>query len=128
MSIKMLISLIWFLDNFHTALIWVGLWIYLIQDYGRGDLIDLIPWCISMTIYDFNNCDCNIPCSMFLYPSNLSFEQKELAHVHSRARSYSSSTWSVSHRGEGIFSAPRKYFIYATFPQYFRNISASSEN
>lgn len=32
------------LDALHMALIWAGLWIYLIENFGRLERIDSIPW------------------------------------------------------------------------------------
>lgn len=32
------------LDALHTALVWAGLWIYLIENFGQLELIDTIPW------------------------------------------------------------------------------------
>ncbi|KAJ7650011.1 hypothetical protein FB45DRAFT_1075916 [Roridomyces roridus] len=49
-SVKTLISVIWFLDNLHTAFIWASLWLCLIQNYGQEDLVDSIPWCIALTV------------------------------------------------------------------------------
>ncbi|EKM84424.1 hypothetical protein AGABI1DRAFT_67820 [Agaricus bisporus var. burnettii JB137-S8] len=47
---KGLVLGIWTLDALHTALIWAGLWIYLIENFGRLERIDSIPWAISATV------------------------------------------------------------------------------
>ncbi|KAF5333055.1 hypothetical protein D9758_017860 [Tetrapyrgos nigripes] len=43
-SVRLLVFFVWFLDTFHTGLIWGSLWEYLIDDYGRPDRIDHVPW------------------------------------------------------------------------------------
>ncbi|KAJ7729085.1 hypothetical protein DFH07DRAFT_850496 [Mycena maculata] len=49
-QLKLLILAVWFLDNLHTSFIWGGMWYCLIEDYGERDKVDLIPWCIALTI------------------------------------------------------------------------------
>ncbi|KAJ6617421.1 hypothetical protein B0H10DRAFT_2218573 [Mycena sp. CBHHK59/15] len=48
--LKVTVLVAWGLDNLHTAFIWGGLWEYLIQNYGKTDSIDFIPWNISLTV------------------------------------------------------------------------------
>ncbi|KAJ6479220.1 hypothetical protein C8R47DRAFT_1137425 [Mycena vitilis] len=48
--VKLLILVVWLLDNLHTGLIWGGLWDYLIQNYTSPNRVDSIPWCIALTV------------------------------------------------------------------------------
>ncbi|KAF8346135.1 hypothetical protein F5887DRAFT_962847 [Amanita rubescens] len=47
---KGLVTAIWALDISHTALIWYGAWIFLIQYFGDTSKITTIPLCIALTI------------------------------------------------------------------------------
>ncbi|KAF9449705.1 hypothetical protein P691DRAFT_536687 [Macrolepiota fuliginosa MF-IS2] len=49
-KIKALVLLIWVLDVLHTALVWAGLWNYLIGFFGQAHHIDIIPWAVSTTV------------------------------------------------------------------------------
>ncbi|ESK92422.1 hypothetical protein Moror_4553 [Moniliophthora roreri MCA 2997] len=49
-SLKSLVLIIWLLDTFHTAFIWGALWEYLVDFYGKPDLIDRISWTLAMSI------------------------------------------------------------------------------
>ncbi|KAJ7239749.1 hypothetical protein B0H12DRAFT_1237478 [Mycena haematopus] len=48
--IKVLVFLVWILDNIHTVFIWDGLWYYFIKNYANPDEIDRIPWSISLIV------------------------------------------------------------------------------
>ncbi|KAJ7842255.1 hypothetical protein B0H14DRAFT_1033217 [Mycena olivaceomarginata] len=48
--IKVLVFLVWLLDNIHTVFIWVGLWYYFIENYAKPDEIDHIPWSVSLIV------------------------------------------------------------------------------
>ncbi|KAJ7238771.1 hypothetical protein B0H12DRAFT_1137104 [Mycena haematopus] len=50
MGFKLLVLGVWSLDTLHTVFIWVGLWDYLIADYGDTYMINYIPWSISLTV------------------------------------------------------------------------------
>jgi len=47
---KGLVTVIWILDVTHSALTWVGLWTYLISNFGDSSKIDTIPLPICLTI------------------------------------------------------------------------------
>ncbi|KAJ3574451.1 hypothetical protein NP233_g1767 [Leucocoprinus birnbaumii] len=48
--IKALVLFIWFLDVLHTALVWAGLWDYLIVSFGDTQQISNIYWSVSTTV------------------------------------------------------------------------------
>ncbi|KAF8958713.1 hypothetical protein BDZ97DRAFT_1840903 [Flammula alnicola] len=48
--LKALVLAVWFLDTFHTALIWSGLWNYLISNYGARNFGNNIPWNIAFSV------------------------------------------------------------------------------
>ncbi|THU82750.1 hypothetical protein K435DRAFT_784503 [Dendrothele bispora CBS 962.96] len=49
-NLKLLVFLIWFLDTFHTVLIWGSLWHFFIDFYGSPEKIDQIPWTLALSI------------------------------------------------------------------------------
>ncbi|KAJ7053875.1 hypothetical protein C8F01DRAFT_1165127 [Mycena amicta] len=48
--IKILILVIWVMDNFHTSLVWGAVWFALIQNNSQPDKADLIPWFLPLTV------------------------------------------------------------------------------
>ncbi|KAJ6520546.1 hypothetical protein C8R45DRAFT_63076 [Mycena sanguinolenta] len=48
--IKVLVFLVWLLDNIHTIFIWNALWYYFIRSYGNADEIDRILWSIALIV------------------------------------------------------------------------------
>ncbi|KAF8995118.1 hypothetical protein BDQ17DRAFT_1366039 [Cyathus striatus] len=48
--LKSLVLSIWFLDTFHTCMIWSALWCYLVRNYGDLYYIDHINWNIALTV------------------------------------------------------------------------------
>ncbi|KAJ7610087.1 hypothetical protein FB45DRAFT_1066294 [Roridomyces roridus] len=48
--IKLLVSGIWLLTAAHTGCVWGALWFYGIENYGEPEVMDRIPWFISVTI------------------------------------------------------------------------------
>ncbi|KXN86814.1 ISWI chromatin-remodeling complex ATPase ISW2 [Leucoagaricus sp. SymC.cos] len=49
-KIKGLVLLIWALDIVHTALVWAGLWDYLITFFGQKDRMNCVDWAVSSTV------------------------------------------------------------------------------
>ncbi|KAF8884656.1 hypothetical protein BD779DRAFT_1536296 [Infundibulicybe gibba] len=49
-SLKLLVSVVWFLDILHTVLINISLWDHLIVHYGESSRIDLVPWSLALTV------------------------------------------------------------------------------
>ncbi|KAK2460064.1 hypothetical protein APHAL10511_007898 [Amanita phalloides] len=50
LSTRGLVAVVWALDVVHTAMIWDGLWTYMIRDFGDVTKIQTIPLSISLTI------------------------------------------------------------------------------
>ncbi|KAJ7127785.1 hypothetical protein C8R44DRAFT_979380 [Mycena epipterygia] len=48
--VKSLVFCVWLLDNLHTGFVWATLWHCLIEDYGQPEKINIIPWCIALTL------------------------------------------------------------------------------
>ncbi|KAF7302371.1 hypothetical protein HMN09_00870700 [Mycena chlorophos] len=51
LTIKAMISVIWLLDNIHTAFIWGTLWVKLINNNGQPEKIDHIPWFLPVSLW-----------------------------------------------------------------------------
>jgi len=49
--IKVLVTVVWLLDFWHTIFVSAALWDYLIIHYGDSAHIDFIPWTLALTIF-----------------------------------------------------------------------------
>ncbi|KAF8816225.1 hypothetical protein BYT27DRAFT_7185043 [Phlegmacium glaucopus] len=50
LAIKVLVSVVWFLDSSHTVFIILALWDHLIDNFGNFTRVDYVPWSLALTI------------------------------------------------------------------------------
>jgi hypothetical protein len=49
-KIRLLVSVVWFIDSLHTGMVFASNWIYLIENYGDSAVAGTVPWTVGLTI------------------------------------------------------------------------------